>query len=85
MGIRHAATETETDFYTIGTDDPRRAHEAEHTIGLFEKAGGYAFKRIDADPATSRVVTVPRIGTKSWTASSTERSPSSLTCIAEVG
>jgi hypothetical protein len=47
IGVRDAAVET--DFYTVETDDPRRAHEAEHMIGVFERAAGYAFANLDRD------------------------------------
>jgi hypothetical protein len=40
----------ETDFYTVETDDPRRVHEAEHIIGVFERAAGYVFKNLDRAP-----------------------------------
>jgi len=45
IGIHDAAVET--DFYTVETDDPRREHEAEHIIGVFERAAGYAFANLD--------------------------------------
>jgi hypothetical protein len=45
IGVRDAAVET--DFYNIETDDPRRVHEAEHIIGVFERAAGYAFATLD--------------------------------------
>ena len=48
IGVHDAAVET--DFYTTETDDPRRAHEAEHIIGVFEKAAGYAFANLDRRP-----------------------------------
>lgn len=45
IGVRDAAVET--DFYTIETDNPQHAHEAEHVIGVYEKAVGYAFQNLD--------------------------------------
>jgi hypothetical protein len=45
IGVHDAAVEN--DFYNIETDDPRRVHEAEHVIGLFERAAGYAFANLD--------------------------------------
>ncbi|WP_437746591.1 DUF4238 domain-containing protein [Sorangium sp. So ce1504] len=45
IGVHDAAVET--DFYNIETDDPRRVHEAEHIIGVFETAAGYAFANLD--------------------------------------
>ena len=45
IGVHDAAVET--DFYTVETDDPRRVHEAEHIIGVFERAAGYAFANLD--------------------------------------
>ncbi len=48
IGVHDAAVET--DFYTVETDDPRRVHEAEHIIGVFERAAGYAFRNLDRAP-----------------------------------
>lgn len=45
IGVHDAAVET--DFYTVETDDPRRAHEAEHIIGIFEQTAAYAFANLD--------------------------------------
>jgi hypothetical protein len=45
IGVHDAAVET--DFYRIDTNDPRRVHEAEHFIGAFERAAGYAFANLD--------------------------------------
>jgi hypothetical protein len=45
IGVHDAAVET--DVYSVETDDPRRVHEAEHIIGVFEPAAGYAFASLD--------------------------------------
>ena len=45
IGVHDAAVET--DFYNIETDDPRRVHEAEHVISVFESAAGHAFANLD--------------------------------------
>jgi Protein of unknown function (DUF4238) len=45
IGVHDAAVET--DFYAIESDDPRREHEAEHILSVFEQAAGYAFANLD--------------------------------------
>jgi hypothetical protein len=45
IGIHDAAVEN--DFYAIESEDERRMHEAEHIIGVFERAAGYAFASLD--------------------------------------
>jgi hypothetical protein len=48
IGVHDAAVET--DFYAVETNDPRRVQEAEHIIGVFEQAAGYAFASLDRHP-----------------------------------
>ena len=45
LGVPDAAVEV--DFYRVEADDPRRAQEAEHIIGIFETTAGYAFANLD--------------------------------------